>query len=265
MRGRPGAGLRWIAVGAAVLIAALAWIARPSPAVREVPRAAAPVAAPHPVAAAPLPAEPAPRPQLALLATAVADNRSRSTATVRDLARHRDEILRFGDSLARHPHVRVEAIGVRFVELSDALGRWRVELAPRVPTPAPRLAELREILASRGLPPSERVDRLRSAGRGLRVRENVFGEATFAPRMKDGRVVALVLTHVEPGGLYDRLGLGAGDLLHEVNGRGFGDAEAFGSAVEALATARSLHLVVESGDERRRVLVDLAAAPQLGG
>ncbi len=257
---------RWlgiVAAAAALLLGAAALRWATSPAAPSKPRAVRAPAKPltHENATLAPPAA-AREPALALLSTSVSDVALRSTATVLDLETSASEIVRTGDALASHPGVSVSAIGPRWAELTNGQRFWLLALAEEPLERTGGIAEFLRILGDPELAPGDRVEQLRAADAGQRNVPNLLSEAAFAPWEEDGRVVALVLTHVEPDGFYARLGLAAGDVLREINGLGFDRPEAYDEVVTILERDSSLHLLVESGGEVRRLLVDLAPGPR---
>jgi hypothetical protein len=198
------------------------------------------------------------RADLALLSTSVSDAPERSTATLLDRASGAMEIARPGAALHADPEILVVSIEVRRVELTRNGRSWILELTGGARPPMPDVSDLAQILGAPGLGVDERAERLLSAAAGRRVPGNVFGEAAFAPYFDDdGALAGLYLSAVRRAGLYARLGLGEGDVLREVNGIRIDGPDALREAAQILAVEPSLHLVVESGGEIRRVLVDL--------
>jgi general secretion pathway protein C len=181
-------------------------------------------------------AEPAPVPQedleatklpLKLLGTQVSSIREHSKAAIADSAGRDPEVLHEGDPFAKHPQARLVRIERRRVILQN--GNQREELLldeeGTAPPPPPlrtaaRRASRRSV-ASRRPEPTPLTERLRALqldqneGRDAR---SLFNQAKIIPHWEDGQMIGMELQEIEPGSLYEKVGLKAGDVITSFNG-----------------------------------------------
>lgn len=261
-RSRAGASLlAAVAAGLWVAGSAFWWGAHTAPTGTEATQKLDPIPESFPPEPAPA-AVPALPPPLALLSTSVAETPALSIATLMDQDSEATELVRPGESLAAHPEIAVSEIGPRWVELKSGASAWILELEPE---PARRVvgpADLQRILGDPDLTTDDRVRRLLAAGAGERTLNNILSEASFAPYEERGQIAGLVVTAVQPDGFYARVGLARGDVIREVNGIRLNGRDALEDVAGALQWESSLHVLVESDGELRRLLVDFPPPPQ---
>jgi len=254
------------ALSGLVLVAAYSWKTRVDTAgfaeSRRASQAAASVSSPEHDS----PHEPStrllPRPAIRLIATAVADDRTRSTATIHVDATQRtfvvhpgqvvatdadpDEALIADGGVARTADTILESVGPGWARFQRADEQWIEELTDVVPLTRANIDSLVAVLGDPSLSPGEVGQRLLEAKRGIPIRENFLSEASFAPRFDErGEMNGVHIRSVVPDGVFARMGLASGDVLLAVNGVELDTPEATEKALTAFEGSSPLRMTRE--------------------
>lgn len=217
-----------------------------------------------------------PRPDIRLITTAVADDPTQSTATLRVDVREKTFVASPGDVVASDPdsdEARITDGGVQVTEadtILESVGpgwarfqrgdeQWTLEITDEAPLTKTNLDSLVAILGDSSLSPGEIGQRLLEAKRGLPIRENYVSEASFAPREDEsGQMNGVYIRSVVPDGVFARMGLAGGDVLLAVNGIKLDTSEATEPALAAFESASSLRITRERHGEVQTVSVQRA-------
>jgi len=152
-----------------------------------------------------------------------------SSAAIEQTALRKSEVVRVGDELKNQKNVRVEAIERGRVILLNGAVREELKLAEdgtnRIAsnsksTVGKRNSRRNSRRSRREAKKSSLDDRLKQlagAGDG-RDAASIFTGGRTMPRMEDGKMVGIELSEIVDDGFYDKLGLGNGDVITEVNG-----------------------------------------------
>lgn len=202
--------------------------------------------------------EPEPEPEdleatklpLRLLGTQVHSVRENSKAVVTDRGSRDHELVWEGDSFEKYPQARVVRIE-RGRLVIDNQGR-REELlladegdAPARPTRADRRRSRRAATRANDAPSlTDRLKALQGRGRDM---GSILSQGRPVPKWEDGELVGMELRDVEPGGLYDKVGLAEGDVITGVNGIELDNAADASRVLAELTTADSLEIETTSG------------------
>ena len=122
---------------------------------------------------------------------------------------------------------------------------------------AVRTAPRREIDTEEKARRAAMVDRLRARmaageGSGTRVEgDGLFADGRARGHFEEGRLRAIEIDQIEPGGFYEAIGLEDGDRIVGINGVSIGDPDAAGRIIQELITADTIVADIEndSGDD----------------
>ena len=169
---------------------------------------------------------------LDLLGTAAHADPRASWAAVEDLQDRKTRIVRPDDEIQGAVVLRIERGRIVLLENGQprelALGdedegarpqvarssrRPRRALANRAPGSSRDIANrVREIARNRFEVPREEIQD------ALQNPASIFSQVQFQPKYEDGEMLGLQVNSVRPGSIFEELGIGAGDLILEVNG-----------------------------------------------
>jgi len=217
---------------------------------------------------------------LKLLGTAAASDSALSWAAVEDLETRQHLVVRPDDLLKQQAKVvRIERgrivleNGSRREELAldegDGAGGASGGAASAAPRPAPLPASM--AVPSGPTPPTlpdtsslgTRVRRLadnrfsvaRSDVANLaRNPATLFSQARMLPKYENGQMTGLQLNAVQPGSLWEQVGIQSGDTVTMFNGQRIDSPESSAAVLKQLTEARSLNVVVQGADGRERTL-----------
>lgn len=237
----------------ALLVTLLAWALATAP--EADPTASKPdstdVAAPPPVLPTPPPPDadadvPDTMLPLHLEATVVRENHALSLATIEDLERRTNEVLREGDRFEAHPDARIVRIERARVLIDHAGKREQLVITHLEPTEL----ELRETPDVSAKPPEENGKQARVPAAVL---ERALGsrarpEGDVRPIFENGKMVGLRFDAIPAGGVYERIGLHSGDVVTNVNGIPLADPDATAMLLAQFASASALELAVARSD-----------------
>jgi len=174
---------------------------------------------------------------LKLLGTiASSDDSSVSSAAIEDTSTRKHEVVKIGDHLKKHTDVQVVGIERKRVILQNGAQREELVLSetasPQVSAAASkpsgrskRASRRRASRRSRTETPPEgdenslekRLKSLADEGGG-RNAAAIFTGGKALPKYENGEMVGLEISEVKNSGFYDKLGLGDGDVVTEING-----------------------------------------------
>jgi type II secretion system protein C len=210
--------------------------------------------------------EPEPEPEdieatklpVTLLGTQVHSVRENSKAAIAERGARDHELLWEGDELASHQGVRVVRIERGRVVL-DNKGRREellldeasnVPLARTQPDRSSRRQSRRAAARTPSRTPTpitERLKELRDANSGVRNMGSILSQGRPVPKWENGELVGMELRDVEPGGLYEKVGLAEGDIITAVNGIELDNAADASKVLAELSTADSLEIETTDG------------------
>ena len=203
---------------------------------------------------------------LQLLGTLLADDRALSRAAIAETGNPYHELLREGDQLERHRQVRVAAIERGRVILQNGDRREELLLSEDQvpPTGRPSIAKRN---ARRGRRPSvrrrpsvptaptpstiaEQLSDLELSPSTMRNARKLLQQATIIPKWQDGAMQGMELRDIEPGSLYDRLGLTDGDVIQSFNGIKLDSTAAGAKVLNQFVEADEFDLELTDGSVR---------------
>ena len=200
---------------------------------------------------------------LQLLGTLLSDNPKTSTAAIADKGAADHELLREGDQLARHQHVRVARIERGRVILQNRDRREELLLNEDQPLAAasfspralrPDRRSSRRPSASRSKrstprPPAiaEQLNELRIGGSEVRNAGDLLSQAKITPKWLEGEMQGMELREIEPGSLYDKVGLEDGDVIQSFNGIRLDSTAAGAEVLKQFAEADQFEIELTDG------------------
>ena len=196
---------------------------------------------------------------LRLLGTQVSSVREHSKAAIADSAGRDPEVLHEGDPFAKHPEARLVRIERRRVVLQNGARREELRLddedavEPPPVRAAARRTSRRSVASRRPTPDTDTLtDRLRALqldqnnGRDAR---SLFNQAKIIPHWEDGQMVGMELQEIEPGSLYEKVGLKSGDVITSFNGIELDSAAAGARVLSQFVQAKEINIKTLDGGE----------------
>ena len=156
-----------------------------------------------------------------LLGTQLHSIQENSKAAITDKTRRFSELLYVGDSLERHPEARLVKIERGRVILQNQGRREELLLVEASPVVAPKRTDRRRRRRSEAAVPAPLTERLRDLQLGKnegRSARSLFNQAKITPKWDEGQMVGMELREIEPGSLYEKVGLSEGDIITSFNG-----------------------------------------------
>lgn len=195
-----------------------------------------------------------------LIGTIVRPDPSRSIAIVERTSGGDARLVGHGEAVPGHPEAIVVRIESGFVDVDrrgeltrlaltgnlDPLARAWVEAVHDTPPRAPSEQE-RERRRALARQLRERMDAGASAAPRVRG-TGLFEDGSALPVFDGDDLVAVELSDLEPGGLYDELGFSSGDRVTAVNGIPIGREDAAASFLQELTVSQKLEVQVEHAD-----------------
>lgn len=210
---------------------------------------------------------------LELIGTVASPNPALSWAAVQDHESRQHLILQVNDEVKGKARVeRIERKRVVFSEngkLSElAIGdpepvpepKQRPQRAAARPTSRKRaaaaaaVAKQREIAARRAA--QQAAERAAEQASPLRNAAALFSDADLRPKMQDGEMVGMEVQGIQPGSVFERIGLEDGDVITELNGIRINSPQESTRALAELVDAKEYVFTVqgpEGGEETLRV------------
>ena len=191
---------------------------------------------------------------LKLLGTAASMDARLSWAAVEDLENHQHSVVRIDDVLRQQ--AKVVRIERRRIVLEN--GARREELAlERSP------GEGITATAAGGSDPNAKIKRLAenrfAVARGevenaARNPAALFSQAHILPKYENGQMVGVQLNAVQPGSLFEQIGIQSGDTVTTFNGMRIDRPEQSANLLRELTEAKSFNVTVQGSDGRERTL-----------
>jgi type II secretion system protein C len=160
-----------------------------------------------------------------LLGTQVHSVRENSKAAITDKGGRFHELLYVGDALERHPEARLVKIERGRVILLNEGRREELLLVEAATEPVTKRTDRRRrsrrSARSEAAVPAPLTERLRELQLGKnegRSARDLFSQAKIIPKWDDGQMVGMELREIEPGSLYEKVGLSEGDIITSFNG-----------------------------------------------
>ena len=229
---------------------------------------------------------------LRLLGTAAADDPAFSRVSIEDLRNRRHQSLVVGDPLAGHPGVSVERIERRRVVLKNGARREELRLGDDPPTqvrspvaaakptrqrrtrPRRTMAALRaernttkkaEEPTTAGVAESlkQLMESVDAGDPGQRSTARLFSEARIMPAYDGDQMVGVKLSEVKAGSFYEKLGLGEGDVIKQLNGIEINSPAASTQVLSELSEAAAFEIVVVGAGGERSLTIDSDQIAQL--
>lgn len=82
----------------------------------------------------------------------------------------------------------------------------------------------------------------------------LFSQARMLPKYENGQMTGLQLNAIQPGSLWEQVGIQSGDTVTMFNGQRIDSPESSAAVLKQLTEARSLNVVVQGADGRERTL-----------
>ena len=191
-----------------------------------------------------------------LLGTQLHSIRANSKAAIAAKGARDHELLYEGDTLEKHPQARLIRIERGRVILDNRGRREELLLADATavnsrPTPPPRDSRRRRRASRPSRAPSapitERLRDLQGSRRASAARK-LSQQAKITPKWEEGEMVGIELTSIEPGSLYEKVGLEAGDVITSLNGIQLDSAAAGTRALAQIDQAEEFEIELSSGE-----------------
>lgn len=193
---------------------------------------------------------------LRLLGTQVHSIRENSKAAVADKSGKFHELLYLGDTPERHPQARLVKIERGRVILENRGRREELLLAEATFNPQAKRSDRRRPSRARGArvqataptPIAERLRELQIDTNEGRNARDLFNQAKIAPKLDEGQMVGVELSEIEPGSLYEKLGLSEGDVITSFNGIDLDTAAAGARVLNQFLEAEEFEIELADGD-----------------
>lgn len=191
-----------------------------------------------------------------LVATQLHSVRENSKAAITDKSGRDEEIVYEGDFLEKHPEARLVRIERGRVILLNQGRREELVLAEVQPAPEPKRTDRRprsrrrssrNTSAAAAAPLTERLRELqldRNEGRSAR---SLFNQAKIIPKWEEGQMVGMELREIQPGSLYDKVGLSEGDVIKSFNGVQLDSAAAGARVLSQFVEADEFEIELDDG------------------
>jgi general secretion pathway protein C len=194
-----------------------------------------------------------------LLGTQLSSVREHSKAAISDTSGREHELLHEGDTLAKHPQARLVRIERRRVILQNGALREELLLDEESAVAPTRVQDAMR----RSRPPAPLTERLRELQlerTGGRDAKTLFSQAKIIPRWEDGQMVGMELHEVEPGSLWDQVGLKSNDVITSFNGVPLDSAAAGARVLSQFVNAETFEIGLKGGQ-----IINVNATDLLGG
>lgn len=191
---------------------------------------------------------------LKLLGTIASDDQVIASASIENNRDRSHEVVRVGDKLKSHPTVEVERIGRGHVVLLNGSKREVLKLSEDLEAPAPAAQQASTSRRSRPRREVSRTDpkeRLRDLAQS-RGAAAIFSQARILPRYEDGQMVGIQVSKIEPGSLFEEVGLQDGDTITAVNGQPIDNASASKNLLDALRRGEPITPTVQDSSGTTR-------------
>jgi type II secretion system protein C len=192
---------------------------------------------------------------LHLLGTAAALDSRLSWAAVEDLESHQHLVVRVNDVLRQQAKVvRIERRrivlenGARREELALEKGAGAGITTTAAPGGSDPNARVRRLADNRFAVPRSDVE---NAARNPAA---LFSQAHILPKYENGNMVGVQLNSVQPGSIFEQIGIQNGDTVTSFNGVRIDRPEQSANLLRELTEARSLNVTVQGADGRERTL-----------
>ncbi|MBS1152685.1 MAG: ral secretion pathway protein, partial [Myxococcaceae bacterium] len=144
----------------------------------------------------------------------------------------------------------VELVGVGHGRVTVRRDGWLEEVGIGAPSPAPGSARLPIELTARGA--SLSMPRTELERQLPELTQRAMSGGRIVPAFEGGAMTGFRLLAVQPGSLYEELGLKSGDVLETVNGASLANPEVAFGLMTQLRGQRQVALVVNRGGQRLR-------------
>jgi general secretion pathway protein C len=190
---------------------------------------------------------------LKLLGTIASEDQLIASASIENTRDRSHESVRVGDQLKSFSEVQVERVGRGHVVLLNGAKREVLKLSEDLDVPSVASRAPRRSARSSRRPRSERdpQDRLRDLAK-TRGAAAIFSQARILPRYEDGQMVGIQVSKIEPGSLFEDVGLQDGDTITAVNGEPLDNPAASKNLLDALRRGESIIGSVEGSDGSSR-------------
>ena len=191
-----------------------------------------------------------------LLGTQVHSVRENSKAAITDKGGRFHELLYVGDTLERHPKARVVKIERGRIILQNKGRREELVLAGAVGGAEPKRTDRRPRSRRRSAsnkpptatPLTERLRELQLDKNEGRSARSLFNQAKIIPKWSDGQMVGMELREIEPGSLYEKVGLSEGDVITSFNGVELNSAAAGARVLSQFVEADEFEIELVGGE-----------------
>jgi len=191
---------------------------------------------------------------LRLLGTVLSLDPATSRATIEDKSSRKHEVLRTGDSLQAYAQVEVAAIERGRVILLNEDRREELRLQensrPTAPVPKRTARRSRSRRSSRTRTAnlgilSERLKDLQSDSGLSRSAADLLTQGRLAPKYHEGEMVGMQIHDIQPGSLYEKIGIEDEDVIVSVNGIPINSAAAGSKILSQLTQADEFEIDFE--------------------
>jgi len=211
---------------------------------------------------------------LRLLGTQVHSVGENSKAAVTDKAGRFRELLYIGDSLERHPQVKLIKIERGRVILQNQGRQEELLLAKATPGPVAKRSDKRprprtRRRASRSQNPTEtlaeRLRKLNTDENSSRNIRSLLNQAKIVPKWSEGEMLGMELRDIEPESLYAKMGLSDGDVITSFNGVELDSAAAGARVLSQFVEADEFEIELEDGNIMKLGPAEISALLESSG
>ena len=191
-----------------------------------------------------------------LLGTQVHSVRENSKAAITGRGGRDPEVVHEGDNLEKHPSARILRIDRGRVVIDNKGRREELLLAeagnPLAAAPKPdRSSRRRSRRTATSAPERESVtDRLRDLRKtqtGGSDIATIFNQGRLTPKYDGGKLSGMEIQDIEPGSLYEGIGLKDGDVIASVNGITLDNPSAASKVLPELASGGPVEIELSDG------------------
>jgi type II secretion system protein C len=202
---------------------------------------------------------------LRLLGTVLSLDDAVSRATLEDKSSRKHEVLRTGDSLQAYPDVQLTVIERGRVILLNEGRREELRLqensAPTAPAPKRTAKRSRSRRSSRTKTASlgavsDSLKDLQSDSGLSRTAADLLTQGKLAPKYHEGEMVGIQISDIEPGSLYEKIGIENDDVITSVNGIPLDSAAAGGKILPQLTRDGEIPPIQINIDGKESITVD---------
>jgi general secretion pathway protein C len=188
-----------------------------------------------------------------LLGTFAANDPALSRATLMDKEKNETLVVGVGDQIKNTAEVqRIERRRIVLLENGapreltfgeDALGAPAIQRANK-----PRLAARRAVNAARAETPAAVPISRDTINQSMQNPSQLLSQARVLPKFENGQMVGLQVNGIQPGSLFETLGVQEGDVITEFNGISISSPDESARIFSELSSAEQFNVTVRGAD-----------------